>query len=372
MQRDRHYEIDLTAPVTEQASWWWVLLSEGEATSADRRAFAEWVVRSPERVEAFLQAARVTLALKSDQTRWPDTPVDELIRTALESRGDVASLPAANRRETTRSDYPHESSASNSPKRRLTSMRLAAALGVITLAGIATGLYEYLSPQRFVTSIGEQRSVVLSDGSIVTLNTSSSVEVHMAADRRIVKLLAGEALFQVAHDTQRPFDVVAAETTVRAVGTQFDVDRRPARTTVTVVEGRVAVLTSRDGRRDGAGTPLPLEAGEQLTVSPQPGSRPVRADVAVAIAWTQRKLVFEHRRLGEVAEEFNRYNRTVIEIRSEELRAQEVTGVFQANDPGSFLAFLARIPGVAVSSAPDKRRFIVTQEDTHTTVHQSK
>lgn len=95
-------------------------------------------------------------------------------------------------------------------------------------------------------------------------------------------------------------------------------------------------------------------------------------DVATAIAWTQRKLVFEHRRLGEVAEEFNRYNRTVIEIRSEELRAQEVTGVFQANDPGSFLAFLARIPGVAVNSARDERRFIVTQESPNTTVQQSK
>src|SRR5437867_2567743 len=117
MQRDRNHEIDVTAPVTEQASWWWVLLCEGEATPADRRAFAEWVVRSPERVEAFLQAARVTLALKSDKTRWPDTPVEDLIRTALEARGDVASLPATNRREMTRSDNPHNSSASNSRKR---------------------------------------------------------------------------------------------------------------------------------------------------------------------------------------------------------------------------------------------------------------
>jgi len=84
--------------------------------------------------------------------------------------------------------------------------------------------------------------------------------------------------------------------------------------------------------------------------------------VATAIAWTQRKLIFEHRHLGEVADEFNRYNRQLIEIRSAELRSQEVTGVFQANDPGSFLTFLSRLPGVTIQQSADHSRFVVTQE----------
>jgi transmembrane sensor len=81
-----------------------------------------------------------------------------------------------------------------------------------------------------------------------------------------------------------------------------------------------------------------------------------------ATAWTQRRLIFEHRQLGEVAEEFNRYNRQVIEIQSAELRSQEVTGVFQANDPASFLTFLARLPGVTIENSADHSRFVVTQE----------
>jgi ferric-dicitrate binding protein FerR (iron transport regulator) len=76
--------------------------------------------------------------------------------------------------------------------------------------------------------------------------------------------------------------------------------------------------------------------------------------------------------LGEVADEFNRYNRAIIEIRSDELRSQEVTGVFQSNDPGSFLAFLSRIPGVAINVSTDNSRFVVTQENASTTLHHAK
>src|SRR5262245_62294659 len=95
MSTDRSNEIDPTAPVTEQASSWWMLLNDGEPSAADRRAFAEWVTRSPERVEAFLQAARLSQALSASTTLWPETSVDELIRAARESRHDVAQLPRA-------------------------------------------------------------------------------------------------------------------------------------------------------------------------------------------------------------------------------------------------------------------------------------
>src|ERR1700722_2451060 len=71
-------------------------------------------------------------------------------------------------------------------------------------------------------------------------------------------------------------------------------------------------------------------------------------NVAASLAWTRRQLMFEHRPLSEVAEEFNRYNRDRIDIDSAELKRQEVTGVFEANDPASFLAFLSSIPGVEI------------------------
>ena len=353
MQKDNQHEIDTTTSISEQASAWWMLLNHGDATPADHHAFGEWVARSPERVEAFLQTARLTRALQSKDLQWPDTPVETLIREARTAAGEVVGLPVRRQRRELLEKRP-------SPWTR----RIAFA-GIVALVVVAMG-WRFFSAERYQTAIGEQRSVVLSDGSVVTLNTSSDIQVRMAKDHRTVELRSGEALFQVARDPARPFDVAIGKTTVRAVGTEFNVDRRPSSTTVTVVEGRVAVFT---GNGPGAGPGvdradnLPLAAGEQLIVAPNTTPHAAHADINTATAWTQRKLVFEHRPLGEVADEFNRYNRERIEIQSPQLRNQEITGVFEANNPESFMTFLAKIPDVTVAHSVGHARVIVTQTD---------
>lgn len=330
MLKDHSHEIDSTNSITEQASAWWILLNDGDATPADHHAFGEWVARSPERVEAFLQTARLTRALQSSDLRWPDTPVATLISEARAAAVGVIDLPM---RHATRASM--QSGASPRTRRAIVASIVAVAAGL--------ALWVFSSPDHYTTAIGEQRSVVLSDGTVITLNTSSEIEVRMRRDRRTVELLSGEALFEVARDPLRPFDVTAGKTNVRAVGTQFNVDRRQSTTTVTVVEGKVAVGN------------LPLAAGEQLIVAPNRTPRAARVDPAKATLWTRRKLVFEHRPLGEVAEEFNRYNRERIDIESPQLRNQEITGVFEANNPESFTTFLATIPDVVVERTGDKR-----------------
>jgi len=354
MQKDYMHEIDATAPITEQASAWWMLLNHGGATPADHHAFGEWVARSPERVEAFLQTARLARALQSKELQWPDTPVQTLIREAKSAAAQVAGLPVRPRQEST----GHGASPW---------IRRVAVAGIVALAAGLTS-WHFLGAERYKTGIGEQRSVVLNDGSVVTLNTSSDIEVHITGKHRTVELLSGEALFQVAPDTARPFDVTAGKTTVRAVGTQFDIDRRPGGTKVTVVEGKVAVFTGNDpGASVNEVASLPVAAGEQLIVAPNTTPHAERANIATATAWTQRKLVFEHRPLGEVADEFNRYNRERIEIQSSQLRSQEITGVFEANNPESFMTFLAKIPDVTVERSADDERLIVRQTDAEAT-----
>src|SRR3569833_2599309 len=93
MQKDHTHEIDSTTSITEQASAWWILLNHGDATPADHHAFGEWVARSPERVEALLQTARLTRALQSPDLHWPDTPVETLLREARSGPGEVIGLP---------------------------------------------------------------------------------------------------------------------------------------------------------------------------------------------------------------------------------------------------------------------------------------
>ncbi len=90
MQRERRTEIDSTVPIREQAIQWWVLLNEGTPADADFRAFGDWVVRSPERLEAYLCTLRLSQALKSPRLRWPDTPVATLIEDAKGESAEVS------------------------------------------------------------------------------------------------------------------------------------------------------------------------------------------------------------------------------------------------------------------------------------------
>jgi transmembrane sensor len=215
------------------------------------------------------------------------------------------------------------------------------------LLGVGLAWFMLSRPQVFQTKFGEQRSILLDDGSRVTLNTASKIEIDLNEDRRLIHLVQGEALFEVAHEAARPFDVRAGASVLRAVGTQFDVDMRPTHTTVTVVEGQVALMSGMD--RDGR-LPTLLAADRLVITAEGPGVARHGVDVAAAISWTQRQLVFEHRPLGEVAEEFNRYNHDRIEIGSDALRQEQITGTFQSNDAASFVSFLANIPGVRIEN----------------------
>ena len=320
--------------ISEQAAHWWVVLQNVDASAADKREFMEWVARAPERVEACLRVARVHAAVSRTDVRWPRTSAEDLVRNALAAPDDsVVPLHPQFRRK-------------REEERRRPALRWVAGLAASVIAAASLGWWLTLSrSEPFQTKVGEQRSVLLADGSRVTLNTASMIEVRLQADHRVVQLLRGEALFEVAQDTHRPFDVHAGNVVVRAVGTQFDIDRRATRTAVTVVEGRVAMIAavSRTGN-------LPvLSAGDRVVVgSAGLGAVEHNVNLTEVTAWTQHQLVFHHRPLGEVADEFNRYNVRRIEIRSPSLREQEVTGTFRSNDVASFVAVLEGIPGVQV------------------------
>lgn len=349
--------------VADEASQWWVTLHEPGCTASDRRAFAEWVARSPERVEAYLRFSAHTNAI--GKVRWPQTSEEELIREVRASTAAVTEMPRPDRsRDAVQSQHAVPRALSRGVKFSMA----AAVVAVLAGAVVFFGLLRTQSPH-YQTTLGEQRSVVLEDGSIVELNTSSSIEVELAPQRRVVRLLRGEALFHVAADKHRPFDVLAGNATIRAVGTQFNVDRRSAKTTVTVLEGKVTVDTtgpeagsvvapvsthnqiSKAARALPAKPPVALAAGDQAVVESGEVARTSLPNPSVTTAWTQRQLIFEHRPLGEVTEEFNRYNRVQIFIEDAALREEKITGVFEANDPQSFLGFLEGIPDVRIESS---------------------
>jgi transmembrane sensor len=342
-------ENDELTSISEQAAHWWVLFRGKAISSAERQEFAQWIARSPERVEAYLRVARVHTAVTHADLRWPKTATAVLVREAVDSAHEPAVLPVRRIQSQRTRQWP-----------------LSGLLGVGLMASllflaIGLGWHTLSLPQHYSTGFGEQLSVVLADGSHVTLNTDSKIEVRLHPDQRVVRLLQGEALFEVAHDPKRPFDVQVGHAILRDVGTRFDVHQRPESTLVTVVEGQVAIIAT--GPHDAAAASLPELSASDRAVIDSNGSVKLQHGVNTleAIAWTNRSLIFHRRPLGEVAEEFNRYNREHIEIRSPQLEAQEITGTFRSDDPASFLTFVAQIPGARVSRNPHGG-YVITRE----------
>jgi transmembrane sensor len=202
--------------------------------------------------------------------------------------------------------------------------------------------------------------------------------VRLTADYRQVVLERGEALFKVAHDASRPFDVQAAGTTVRAVGTEFSVRVRDGREAhggqqgveVLVKEGRVAIDPPRKELERAAALPpsvSTLSAGEAVIITAKRlhVEKVAEEEVNKKLDWTEGRLWFERQRLADVVSEFNRYNRRQMVIADPAIADLRIGGGFEATDPESFMAALEKTLGVRAfpaSDGSDVVRLVGTQE----------
>ena len=184
-------DMEPTTSILEQASHWWELLHSDGASNSDQREFGEWVARSPERVAAYLQTARLVKAIKSPRVIWPSTPAEVLIREAKASPETVLPFSAA-----------RVAASADRGEARHVQNRFAWAAAAVLLMGAGLALFMLETPREYRAALGEQRSVLLADGSRVTLNTASTIEVILQKSRREVRLVQGEALFEVAHDAR--------------------------------------------------------------------------------------------------------------------------------------------------------------------------
>jgi len=338
--------------IVAEASAWFIEFRAGDVNGEARLHFIDWLRRSPEHIQAYLEISGVWGELPTSD---PEGKIDikSLIARAR-SEGDVIELSPSGMRPLP--VKPNLKPRTWSQKQRRTAFAAAAValLGVVTVLLWGGGDLA----NTYSTGIGEQRSIALADGSTVELNARSSLRVHLTDRQRDVTLLEGQALFRVAKDAQRPFVVRAGDAQVRAVGTEFDVYRKESETVVTVVAGRVE--TYDDSGRGGEGA-IVLSAGERLAVVPHTVTKPTRADPAVATAWLQKRLIFEETPLNEVAEEFNRYNRRPLSIEDRDLKVLKISGVYSSTDPASLINFLRSQSSIQVVET-DKNVRIVRRE----------
>jgi len=229
---------------------------------------------------------------------------------------------------------------------------VAASVAAIAVAG---GGFSWMlwrgGRERYTSGIGEVRRIALADGSTLLLNTDTEVTVQITHERRDIRLIRGEALFEVAHDKARPFVVTAHETAVRAVGTAFAVRLESTQVDVTVTEGvvEVAVPAKEAGAAPGAPPTLHAEtkrvaANERIVIA-RTGAEEVQSIAPAAsnrqLAWREGQVSFDAEPLAIAVAEINRHNRRQIVISDLALAAMPVTGVFRATDLEGFSAAAA-------------------------------
>lgn len=200
------------------------------------------------------------------------------------------------------------------------------------------------------TTVGQQHVVLLPDGSRTELNAASALGVAYGESRRRVVLERGVGLFDVAKDKDRPFEVQAGNTMVRAVGTRFLVQKhRDGSVEVTVYEG-VVELRKADAPESNGEQPLRLgigqvaldQAQQTLLSSAKPG------ELERKLAWQQGRIVFDDSSLAAALEEVNRYSAEPIELTDAGLQQMRISGAFATTDVAVFLRSLEQGFGLKV------------------------
>jgi transmembrane sensor len=348
-------EEQVHAAIAEQAGEWFVANDEGQLDSQDSVALAAWLKSSPVHIEEFLGVSTIARDLKEVGT----DPVYSLeaILARARAEDDAAGQPLLPRVIDT---------VRGTPSRRWFPAAVTMAACAVLILGVLLRWNvrpvehppapDGITALHFETQHGEQLTRRLADNSVLHLNTDSAVTIRYGKAERLVMLTSGQADFEVAHEPDRAFRVIAGSAEVVDLGTKFDVRLEHDSTVVTVIEGRVAVAPSPTMEELGTGANrsharrvVQLGANQQIRVTEgEWPATPVAVDAERTASWLRREIVFDHEPLERVAAEYNRYTAKPIEIATPALRNLEISGVFATDDPEAFIAFLRSLKGVRV------------------------
>ncbi|MEM1140971.1 MAG: FecR domain-containing protein [Pseudomonadota bacterium] len=336
--------------VTAEACAWVAQLETGNMTPADLDAFREWINRSP----------RHGLEIKRVADLSADLNVLAELRDSL-------------------SQAAHEHRLSSVPGKK--SVSLGWGLGLAAMSLIVIGVmfmqrsHNFSEPLQLYTEVGGYLEQQLDDGTVVQLNTNSRVIVTYSQDQRVVSLLKGEVLFEVARDKDRPFLVLAGGKRISALGTAFLVRLAEQHEVhLTVTEGRVqlAELATPDKgllaadknssidpsmQGDVNAEPIELSAGQRV-VAPQSAAPQAIELVSVeairrTLSWQNGLLDFSDTPLSEVVREITRYSGRQVEIVDQELANLRFGGVFKTGETELLLEALEQSFNIEIETISD-------------------
>jgi transmembrane sensor len=330
--------MDSSRQIEEQASLWLARRDLEGFGAAERAALEEWLGKSTAHRVAYLrlaagwtQAGRLTAlaaGIKQDSVPapglWQQPPFFESAPAEANDAPENIAVAA-------RSDRPR--------RLRLSPLRAVAAAIVLVAAGAGTWVL-WPKGDFYKTAVGGLEAVPMSDGSSVTLNTDTGVFVAMTSKERSIELRKGEAYFEVARDSTRPFVVRTDAERIVALGTRFSVRRDQDAVRIVVTEGRVRIESRRQW---SPGPGIDVSAGE-IARAGDSGVVVEKITLPEAenyVSWRQGFVVFREIQLREAVAEFNRYTARKIVIGDPSIDDLRISGHFRSNNVESFVRLLA-------------------------------
>lgn len=303
-------------PATDAAMDWFIALQDRPGDSRLRADFAQWEDADPRHREAYAHLQRL-MALPA-------------LRQA--ARGDAVRL--ARRR----------------PDRSRGWVKYAAGLAAAVL--LIIGILQY--PDLMIrwqadhmTAAGEQKAITLPDGSLLRLNTQSAVALDFAAGRRQVRLLKGEAFFDVRPDPDHPFEVEAQFSDITVTGTAFSVREADDEDVVFLARGLVRVSRLADHANQVELTPGQTVAATSGGLSPV-----ATADPASTLAWLEGRALYNNARLADALADLGRYHGSPVVIAKSSLADIRVSGSYRIDDPAAAILTLAEAARARVTRLP--------------------
>ncbi len=317
-------------PVQDEALRWFLKLQATEGDAAVRRAFDTWLAQDRRHAAAYAKVAELWESAELGQA------LSDRGRMSVRNRRvDLAVLTA---------ERPPV------PNPRSWGRRIAAVAAVLILAVAAahfSGLLLYLRAD-YVTATGQQQRVALPDGSTVVLNSGSAIALDFSDTHRVVRLIEGEAFFDVVRNPDRPFHVTGRFADVEVTGTAFSVRAAGETDNVTLQHGSISVRP-----RSGHADIVKLLPRHAVAVSATATGAVDAVDPDDAFAWLNGRMRFRDRRLSDVLDELRRYHRGVIVVANGRIGEIRVSGNYRIDDPALVVASLADAVGATLTRLSD-------------------
>jgi transmembrane sensor len=332
-------------PTYLAAAEWFLRLQGTEVTLEDTLAWQTWLQESAKNAQAFARLEEMSQVLRA----LPN-PLRVSARE-LERDGYDGSIPLKDWKE------------APAPLRRpWVTVGVAALVAGVGFALLLSFFWQSPAPSTFTTAVGENRTITLADGSTVALGGDTRIEVGLSARARAIELFKGEALFTVAKDPLRPFEVRVGDAAIVALGTAFDVQRDSDRAIVAVTEGRVLVepvahflpVSVLQGFRPKLRA-VHLDAGQQTIAGSAGIEEPTEVgDAAAATAWQTGRLAFRLQPLRYVLEDVNRYARKPIVLEGSGLGSLVITGTVERDNISGWVSSLERVFDLEATEETDR------------------